>query len=185
MRQLEIGPGAERLPGFETLNIVRTPATDHVGDARNPPFEDCTFDLVYSSHCIEHIDWFDVEETIREWARILKPGGVLEVFTANGLALMKAIVRLEETGEWTGPDSYLTWRQDLVKADPYNWAVGRIMNYAKKGSVFHLHRAIITPGFLRRCFERAGLSQIEPMTNAETRGRGHGWINFGLRGHKC
>lgn len=185
MRRLEIGPGSERIPGFETLNLIATPQTDHVGDARKPPFADATFDLVYSSHCIEHVHWYEVEPTLAEWVRILKPGGTLEVFTVNGLMLMKALVVLEETGEWTGP-GVGTWQHERNGGDPYKWAVGRLLNYPRGGADIHLHRSIITPSYLRRCFEQAGLVGLEEMTDAEVRGnKRHRAINMGLRGRKC
>jgi ubiquinone/menaquinone biosynthesis C-methylase UbiE len=179
VRQLEIGPGRERLPGFETLNVIRTPTTDHVGDARKLPFPDGAFDLVYSSHCIEHLEWFDIEAAVREWSRILKPGGTLEIFTVDALALMRGLVVLEDTGEWTGP-KVGAWRQGLTKGDPYLWAVGRLMNYPKNAQEFH--RALITPGYLRRCMEGAGIRDIVGLT--EERGHRHGPISFGLRGVK-
>lgn len=182
MRCLEIGPGSERIEGFETLNIVRTPQTDHVGDARKPPFKDATFDVVYSSHCIEHIDWWDIEATIAQWVRILKPGGLLEVHTVNGLAMVRAIIELEETGEST--INVGGWMRALHKGDPYKWAVGRLFNYPKGGNEHHRHRAILTPRYLQRCFEFAGVIDIEPA--AEPRGRvKHRSVNMGLRGRKC
>lgn len=183
MRRLEIGPGPVRLPGFETLNVVKTPVTDHVGDARRPPFRSGTFDLVYSSHCIEHVEWHEIEETIREWVRILKPGGVLEVHTVNGYAMMKALVEMEG-GE--SPIRATTWRTDLHHGDPYKWAVGRLLNYAKKGEggTHWMHRSILTPAYMTRCFLQAGLNQIEAV--AEPRGdKKHRSINMGLRGVKC
>ncbi len=36
---------------------------------------DGTYDFVYSSHCLEHMR--SVEESLRNWLRILKPGGFL------------------------------------------------------------------------------------------------------------
>ena len=182
MRCLEIGPGHERLPGFETLNIVKTPITDHVGDAKKPPFQNATFDLVYSSHCIEHFEWHEIESVIREWARIVKPGGCLEVHTVNAVPLMKALVELEETGETSLKAG--AWRPDLHKYDPYKWASGRIMNYRRGNEGWHwLHRSILTPSYMRKCFEQAGLVDLE--TVAEPRGRKkHKSINMGLAGVK-
>jgi SAM-dependent methyltransferase len=178
VRRLEIGPGAERLPGFDTFNIVAGPCTDHVGDARRLPFADGTFAEVYSSHCIEHIEWFEVEATIREWARVLVPGGILEIHTVNAEPLMRAMLGDAEAKPGK-------WRTDLHGGDPYLWAAGRILSYAKRGDKgVNLHRAILTPAYLRRCFERAGLVELEEV--AEPRGsKKHRGINMGLRGRIC
>lgn len=182
MRCLEIGPGHERLPGFETLNILRTPVTDHVGPAQRPPFPDETFDEVYSSHCIEHVEWFEVEDTVREWARILKPGGLLEVHTLDATPWLRAILEYEELGVSTARTG--KWRADLHQHDPYVHAAGRILCYSKRGDRgANMHRAIITPRYLRRCFEQAGLVDIEPVV--EPRGaKKHTMVNMGLRGRK-
>lgn len=183
MKQLEIGPGKERIPGFETYNLERTDVTDHVGDARKLPFRDGVFDVVYSSHCIEHVHWYEVEPTIAEWARIVKPGGVLEVFTVDAFKLMKALVGLEETGVWPGRGPS-TWRREKTLGDPYKYAVGRLLNYPRGRQLAHMHRALITPNYLRRCFEQAGLVELTPLSDHEARGKRHKWINLGLRGRK-
>jgi SAM-dependent methyltransferase len=37
--------------------------------------EEAQFDFVYSSHCLEHL--VDVREALRNWVRVLRPGGAL------------------------------------------------------------------------------------------------------------
>jgi len=183
MRCLEIGPHKVRIEGFETLDILKSSLVDHVGDATRPPFRDNSFDIVYSSHVIEHIEWDQVEETIGQWARIVKPGGRLEVHTLNASALMKVLIHLDDTGEWLGPDP--TWRDKQTHGDPYLWAVGRIMNYPKGGNEFQKHRSLITPNYLQRCFERAGLTDLQPLGRNDMRASRHNaFITFGLAGVK-
>lgn len=185
MRCLEIGPNKGRLPGFETLDAVGSPIVDHVGDCRGMKFPDGSFDLVYSCHVLEHIEWAEVEATVKEWARIVKPGGTLEVHCLNALDLMKALVELEESGEWTGP-GIGTWRHEQICGDPYLWCAARIMNYPKGGNELQKHRAIITPKYLRKCFENAGLVDLAPLTREDMRGSRHAeFINVGLKGRKC
>lgn len=41
--------------------------------------------LLYASHVLEHIPWYKTEEVLREWVRVLKPGGVLEVWVPDRL----------------------------------------------------------------------------------------------------
>jgi len=193
MRCLEIGPGKKPIPGFETLNLgegERTEGKDstHVGDARNLTFNSNTFDVVYSSHCIEHIPWMQVESTIKEWARVLKSGGTLEVWTVNGYAIAKALVEYEETGNWSGPPISEWKNKNILKIlndDPYLWASGRIMSYPRSGEYdSNLHRVIITPNFLKQCFKKAGLQHVRNMDRSEVRGYDHGWINMGVCGVK-
>lgn len=184
MRQLEIGPNKGRIPGFETLDIVPGPHTDHIADCRKLPFKANTFDLVYASHVIEHIQWDEVEATIAEWVRVLVPGGHLEIHTVDAYRLMKALVVLEETGEWTGSNS--TWQTGMTRGEPYLMTVGRLMNRAKGGNIYQYHRSLITPKYLAQCYERAGLTNLEPLTPDDARGTRHSeWINLGLRGTKC
>ncbi len=184
MRCLEIGPKKGKLPGFETLDAVRSPIVDHVADCRKLPFKAGTFDLIYSSHVIEHIEQYEVEATIAEWARVLKPGGSLEVHTLDARRLMTALLRLDETGEWTGPTP-ASWRAEQHRGDPYLWCAMRIMNYPKGGSVYQMHRSLITPRFLERAFLGAGLTDLAPLTREDARGSRHpAFINLGLKGVK-
>lgn len=180
-RRLEIGPGHERLPGYETLNAVRTPFTDHVADCRKLPFDDATFGEVYSSHCIEHVEWFEVEATIAEWARVLEVGGVLEIHTVNAAPLMQQLLDWEQGGQGPRPRA---WRRELHRDHPFLWGTGRILCYAKKADGgLNLHRAILTPRYLMECFARAGLAELEEV--AEPKGaKKHRGINMGLRGRK-
>jgi predicted SAM-dependent methyltransferase len=183
VRCLEIGPNKARLPGFETFDVVPGPLVDHVGDCRRMKFPDGAFGLVYSSHVIEHVEWFDVEATIAEWARIVAPGGWLEVHTVDAYRILKAWVELEETGEWSGPDP--VWRSNMTRSDPYLFAAGRVLNWQKDGNIHQLHRALISPKYLERCFLAAGLTDLAPLTREDARGTRHSaFINLGLKGRK-
>lgn len=183
MRCLEIGPNKGRLPGFETLDIVAGPLVDHVADCRRTRLPSDSFDLVYSCHVLEHVEWHDVEATVAEWVRILKPGGTLEVHTVNAKRMLEAWLHYDETGEWNGPNP--SWMIELTKGDPYLWASGRVLNRPKDGSVYQLHRSLITPNYLTRCFERAGLAELQPLSRADMRGSRHiEFLNLGLKGRK-
>lgn len=47
------------------------------------PFSDSTFDLVYNSHLLEHLDREDVPAFLRECYRVLKPQGTLRIVTPD------------------------------------------------------------------------------------------------------
>lgn len=63
---------------------------------------DGTFDFLYSSHCLEHLR--DPEEALRNWIRVVKPGGHLVVAVPDE--------DLYEQGRWPSafnPDHKLTF----------------------------------------------------------------------------
>ena len=52
-----------------------------VFDAAALPFQDRQFDALFAGEVIEHVP--DVRESLREWRRVLKPGGVAIITTPN------------------------------------------------------------------------------------------------------
>ncbi len=80
MRKLHIGGWAAH-PEWEIFDAVPGPAVDHAGDARDlSRFADGTFDALYASHVLEHFDYAgELERVLREWRRVLAPGGTLYV----------------------------------------------------------------------------------------------------------
>lgn len=56
----------------------------HVGDARDlSRFADCSFGVVFASNLLEHLAHDDVNRTVREMYRILRPGGRLLLIQPN------------------------------------------------------------------------------------------------------
>ena len=185
-RRLEIGPGGNRLAGFETMNIVPGIGVDYVGDAAGKlPFLDETFDLIYASHILEHIPWFQTAQALREWVRVLRPGGALEIWVPDGLKICETLVQFERNGvNEIEKDGWYKFNPDH---DPCTWAAGRLYTYGDgSGRIDHpnWHHSLFTPRYLRQLLERAGLEKIRQMQPAEVRGNDHGWINLGFRGTK-
>lgn len=187
VRQLDIGPGKYRLPGFETVDCAPGPRVDHVSDARRLPFSDASFSLVHASHVIEHIPWYDTEALLREWTRVIAPGGALEVWTVNAYKVAKVLVEYEETGTWNGPTlGPGAWRHEWIQGDPYRYCAGRVFAYARTRASGdpNWHRALFTPRSLRAALERAGLGDVREMELTEIRAGRHPFINMGVRGVK-
>jgi len=180
-RMLEIGPGKERLPGFETLDIMGGKQIDYVLDAtKKLPFDDDTFDVIYASHVLEHVPWFEVERVLEEWVRVLAPGGRLEIWVPDGLKICDSVLAAE-SGSLVGvPDG---WRKRNPKDSPYIWAQGRLF-WGANEAYPSWHRALFTPRYLRVCLEDAGLRNVRYLSRDELRGYDHGWINLGIVGTK-
>ncbi len=186
IRFLEIGPGNSRIENFETLNVVKNEVSDFVGDATNHlPFHDNSFDLVYASHILEHVPWYQVQKILEEWKRVIKPGGYLEIWVPDGLKIAKAFVAAEE-----GNDN--SWQQDNwyrfnEKHDPGIWFSARMFSYGdgsgdKKHPNWHL--STFSYRLLEKMLRESGFEEIRRLTHSECRGFDHGWINMGIRGRK-
>lgn len=72
--RLNIGAGGKRYPGWIGVDAVERSGADVIAMADNLPFEDCTVDEVMAIHVLEHIVPWDVQATLAEWFRVLKPG---------------------------------------------------------------------------------------------------------------
>jgi predicted SAM-dependent methyltransferase len=86
---LNLGSGYVTHPSF--INIDALPAR-HIHYIQNVdnlrPFADQSVDLIYVSHCLEHISYHRVDEVLAEWYRVLKPGGVLRLGVPDFDALL-------------------------------------------------------------------------------------------------
>ena len=107
-RRLIIG-GKQAAPGWEILDALPAPYVDHLGDARDlTRFADDTFTAIYASHVLEHFDYKDkLPATLKEWLRVLQPGGKLyasvpDLDTLARLLLMK--------DRYSVPDRYMFMR---------------------------------------------------------------------------
>lgn len=84
---LDLGPGRNVQPHDDTP-VIRL---DHrldvlptlLSDLRALPFRDNSFSTVYASHVLEHFCARETEGIVREWVRVLRPGGELQIFVPN------------------------------------------------------------------------------------------------------
>ena len=184
VRRLEIGPGPQRVEGFETLNVVGGPQVDYVADAtRSLPFPDGSLDLIYASHVLEHVPWYQTVRTLRLWRDKLKPGGCLEVWVPDALKIAEAFVDAERRGN-DAPNQDGWWRFNDAH-DPCVWFSGRIFSYGDGQGTpghFNWHLAAFSERRLAAAMREAGLREVTRMERREVRGYDHGWINLGVKG---
>ena len=78
--RLHLGCGKKHIPGFFHVDIQPFPHIDHIGAAENLDFiADDTVELIYACHVLEHFGRFQIVDVLREWCRVLQPGGVLRL----------------------------------------------------------------------------------------------------------
>jgi len=104
-----------------------------VCDIRSLPVPDQQFDIVFSSHALEHFSWLTLGKVMKEWSRVLKVGGELRLVVPN---LRYTAKRLLED-----------------RVEPHDlWVLYGEQDYAK-----NFHAAGFTPKILQQLIESLGI----------------------------
>lgn len=152
---LEIGVGARTIApvsrtlladGYESHGKDRSIAQVYF-PANDIPFGDATFDFVLSEHTLEHIG--NALRALREWVRVLKPGGHLILFlphkerTNDRLRDRTPLAHLIDDFNKQVPDDDVThveeWIQNVTKAGgiPDHYRHVAKADLARTGSIHH------------------------------------------------
>ncbi len=85
--RLNLGCGDKILPGYVNVDVVEARAgmkPDVVCDLHDlAPFPDASADEILSVHVVEHFWRWEIRDVMREWVRVLKPGGRMIVECPN------------------------------------------------------------------------------------------------------
>lgn len=126
MTKLNLGCGDKILPGYTNVDVVETRRgfrPDVICDLhRLTPFEDNSVDEILSVHVIEHFWRWEVLDILREWKRVLKPGGLMILECPNLLEAARELLNKPETGAGAGPEGQRTmwvFYGDPAWKDPY------------------------------------------------------------------
>src|SRR3990167_7725799 len=95
--KLEIGGNTRGNEGYLQMDIKKLPGIDIVGDVRKLPFPDNYLEEIYGHWILEHFYYREIPELLKEWNRVLKPGGLLHLITNNGQAHVDSYIKKEIT----------------------------------------------------------------------------------------
>jgi hypothetical protein len=70
--KLNFGCGTNRLPGWRNFD-------NDVDITRKLPFRDNSADFLFAEHVVEHVNYYQAIEFLRECRRVLKPGGIIRI----------------------------------------------------------------------------------------------------------
>lgn len=122
-RTLNLGAGGEYDPYEISVDLRDEPNITYKRDIRNLP-EDWKeqFDLVKASHVLEHFGYEQTQAILSEWARVVKPGGMLQIIVPDMQAFAEQIVSAADgeagyvdlpiLGGIFGDQGHPYWRQD-------------------------------------------------------------------------
>ena len=76
--KLNLGCNTRILKGYTNIDFTAYPGVDIVSDvSKLPMIKDESVDVVRASHILEHFRVWDTQRVLKEWYRVLKPGGLL------------------------------------------------------------------------------------------------------------
>ena len=102
--KLHLGCGNRYIPGFFHIDGFDAPHIDHVCSIENLSFiEDNSIELIYSSHVLEHFKRARLPEVLKEWNRVLKPGGILRVAVPDFEGIVKVYNKYKDLDLVIGP----------------------------------------------------------------------------------
>lgn len=172
MRALEIGPGTHPVDkSWDTLDMVGHPTIKHDIRTLPLPVADSVYDLVYMSHILEHVPWFQTIDVLKEVRRLLRHGGSVEIWVPDFSKIITAYAA-EKCGDM--------WYRNNPERDFMMWVNGRIFTYGPGEE--NWHRAVFDEGYLKRCIKKAGFAHVAKLS--KPRGYDHGAINLGIAGFK-
>ena len=148
--KLNLGCGDKILPGYVNVDVVEARAgmrPDVICDLHDlAPFADNSADEILSVHVVEHFWRWEVRDILREWMRVLKPGGRMIVECPN---LQSACATFLQNPEQFSREDQNGQRTMWVFYGDPQWK-----------DPLMIHRWGYTPESLRALLSEAGLKDV-------------------------
>jgi predicted SAM-dependent methyltransferase len=154
VRKLHIGCGDNTIAGWLNSDYYPQFPSVFALDATKPlPFEDDTFDYVFSEHMIEHITFQEGLNLLTECHRVLKSKGTMRISTPD----LEFLLWLHKKDTSDLQHSYIKWATDtLIPGIPFYDAVFVINNFVRAWG----HQFIYDKRMLRFSLEKAGFTKL-------------------------
>ena len=148
--RLNLGCGDKILPGYVNVDVVEARAgmkPDVICDLHDlAPFADASADEILSVHVVEHFWRWEIRDVMREWARVLKPGGRMIIECPNILSACQTF--LENPQQFSREDQNGQRTMWVFYGDP-QWK-----------DPLMIHRWGYTPDSLKELLTEVGLSDV-------------------------
>lgn len=106
--KLNLGSRNRDIPGFKGMDIDQHEGVDFVGDISDlSMFESGSVGEIYASHVLEHFPHTKTLDVLKEWARVLTPGGILYVAVPD---FKRAVEIYQKHG-------FCSWVQNFLMGD--------------------------------------------------------------------
>ncbi len=148
--RLNLGCGDKILPGYVNVDVAQARAgmkPDVICDLHDlAPFDDASVDEILCVHVVEHFWRWEIRDVMREWARVLKPGGRMVIECPNILSACQTF--LENPRQFSRDDQDGQKTMWVFYGDP------------KWKDPLMIHRWGYTPDSLKELLAEVGLADV-------------------------
>lgn len=142
--RLNLGCGSEKRAGYVNVDVDPAVGPDVVASADDlSMFADESVDVVESYHLFEHFTYFDALRCLREWHRVLRPGGLLVMELPN---FWRCIEELYHRRSFD--------HEDLFMCGVFGWPP------MTRGNVFQCHKWGWVPWELEKELRAVGFADV-------------------------
>lgn len=107
---LHLGCGSRTIPGYLQVDVRKLPNVDIVSGIDTLAFaDDNSVEVIYCCHVLEHISRMDIQKVLKEWYRVLKPGGILRISVPDFAQAVRIYLK---TGDMTDVVGKIHGKQD-------------------------------------------------------------------------
>ena len=161
--RIEIGGGPFPSPGYVHVDADRSSRhLEHVAPAWRLPFDDRSVAELLAIHVLEHVHVSAVDRTLREWRRVLRPGGYAEIHVPNAATVFPAFLAT------TGPKKW-----DLLI--PIFGATADPGGADRPSADLARHHVIYDFDLLEQVLLAAGFDRVDDVTDQVTDRHNEGW----------
>jgi len=102
MPKLNLGCGLDKKPGWVNIDIRREVNPDLVWDLEKPlPLPSNYAEEILAKDVLEHISFRKVRDVLKDWYRVLKPGGKITIQVPDLLAIYEKVVKKDPSDWWS------------------------------------------------------------------------------------
>ena len=83
MTKLNVGSGIVRKKGYISIDLYESKADVQTAAHELGMYASGSIEAIFTSHMIEHLGLNEFEASLREWYRVLQPGGMLTIRCPN------------------------------------------------------------------------------------------------------
>lgn len=121
--KINLGCGSRLHPAWINVDFTSTQPGVIAHDLRKKlPFEDCSADVIYHSHVLEHFQRQDAAKFLAECFRVLKKGGVLRVAVPDLAQIARSYLTNLELAE----------KGDIEAGQRYEWTVIELIDQIQR-----------------------------------------------------